>query len=409
MSGPLQGIKVVEMTSVVLGPWACQMLADMGAEVIKIEQPRGDSNRSLGAANNPGMAALYLTCNRNKRSIVLDLRVAGARDAVLALVKSADVFIHNNRPQVMTKLGLDYADLRKVNPRIIYCGAYGYSKKGPYGKLGALDDSIQAASGIAMLNEMVLGEPRYLPTIVADKTTAITVVYGVLAALFHRERTGEGQELEVPMFETMVNWVMAEHLWGMTFDPAKGRPGYTRLMSKDRKPYKTKDGYIAVLPYLDAHWVKFCEITGYPQFIDDERFRTLADRVRNIDATNQTTAMIMATRTTTEWLGVLAPSGIPHIVVNTLEDLATDPHLEATGFWQSFDHPTEGKLRLPSFPVNFGSTPASIRRAAPRLGEHTVEVLREAGVDAATIDSLTASGAAMTAEQAAKSVGQGGD
>ncbi|NCW56206.1 MAG: CoA transferase [Gammaproteobacteria bacterium] len=409
MSGPLQGIKVVEMTSVVLGPWACQMLADMGAEVIKIEQPRGDSNRSLGAANNPGMAALYLTCNRNKRSIVLDLRVAGARDAVLALVKSADVFIHNNRPQVMTKLGLDYADLRKVNPRIIYCGAYGYSKKGPYGKLGALDDSIQAASGIAMLNEMVLGEPRYLPTIVADKTTAITVVYGVLAALFHRERTGEGQELEVPMFETMVNWVMAEHLWGMTFDPPKGRPGYTRLMSKDRKPYKTKDGYIAVLPYLDAHWVKFCEITGYPQFIDDERFRTLADRVRNIDATNQTTAMIMATRTTTEWLGVLAPSGIPHIVVNTLEDLATDPHLEATGFWQSFDHPTEGKLRLPSFPVNFGSTPASIRRAAPRLGEHTVEVLREAGVDTATIDSLTASGAAMTAEQAAKSVGQGGD
>lgn len=409
MSGPLQGIKVVEMTSVVLGPWACQMLADMGAEVIKIEQPRGDSNRSLGAANNPGMAALYLTCNRNKRSIVLDLRVAGARDAVLALVKSADVFIHNNRPQVMTKLGLDYADLRKVNPRIIYCGAYGYSKKGPYGKLGALDDSIQAASGIAMLNEMVLGEPRYLPTIVADKTTAITVVYGVLAALFHRERTGEGQELEVPMFETMVNWVMAEHLWGMTFDPPKGKPGYTRLMSKDRKPYKTKDGYIAVLPYLDAHWVKFCEITGYPQFIDDERFRTLADRVRNIDATNQTTAMIMATRTTTEWLGVLAPSGIPHIVVNTLEDLATDPHLEATGFWQSFDHPTEGKLRLPSFPVNFGSTPASIRRAAPRLGEHTVEVLREAGVDAATIDSLTASGAAMTAEQATKSVGQGGD
>ena len=409
MSGPLQGIKVVEMTSVVLGPWACQMLADMGAEVIKIEQPRGDSNRSLGAANNPGMAALYLTCNRNKRSIVLDLRVAGARDAVLALVKSADVFIHNNRPQVMTKLGLDYADLRKVNPRIIYCGAYGYSKKGPYGKLGALDDSIQAASSIAMLNEMVLGEPRYLPTIVADKTTAITVVYGVLAALFHRERTGEGQELEVPMFETMVNWVMAEHLWGMTFDPPKGKPGYTRLMSKDRKPYKTKDGYIAVLPYLDAHWVKFCEITGYPQFIDDERFRTLADRVRNIDATNQTTAMIMATRTTTEWLGVLAPSGIPHIVVNTLEDLATDPHLEATGFWQSFDHPTEGKLRLPSFPVNFGSTPASIRRAAPRLGEHTVEVLREAGVDAATIDSLTASGAAMTAEQAAKSVGQGGD
>ncbi|MFM8586676.1 MAG: CaiB/BaiF CoA transferase family protein, partial [Gammaproteobacteria bacterium] len=306
MSGPLHGIKVVEMTSVVLGPWACQMFADMGADVIKIEQPRGDSNRSLGAANNPGMAALYLTCNRNKRSIVLDLRVPGARDALLALIKDADVFVHNNRPQVMTKLGLDYTDLRKVNPRIIYCGAYGYSKKGPYGRLGALDDSIQAASGIAMLNDAVLGEPRYLPTVVADKTTAITVVYGVLAALFHRERTGEGQELEVPMFETMVNWVMAEHLWGMTFDPPKGKPGYTRLMSKDRKPYKTKDGYIAVLPYLDAHWVKFCNVTGHREFIEDERFKTLADRVRNIDATNQTTAKIMATRTTAEWLEVFA-------------------------------------------------------------------------------------------------------
>jgi crotonobetainyl-CoA:carnitine CoA-transferase CaiB-like acyl-CoA transferase len=409
MSGPLQGIKVVEMTSVVLGPWACQMLADMGAEVVKIEQPRGDSNRTLGAANNPGMAALYLTCNRNKRSIVLDLRLPGARDALLALVKDADVFVHNNRPQVMTKLGLDYADLRKVNPRIIYCGAYGYSKKGPYGKLGALDDSIQAVSGIAMLNEMVLGEPRYLPTIVADKTTALTVVYGVLAALFNRERTGEGQELEVPMFETMVNWVMAEHLWGMTFDPPKGKPGYVRLMSKSRKPYKTRDGYIAVLPYLDAHWVKFCQITGYPQFIDDERFRTLSDRVRNIDATNETTAMIMATRTTAEWLEVLASSGIPHIVVNTLEDLASDPHLEATGFWQSYDHPTEGRLRMPSFPVNFGATPASIRRHAPRLGEHTLEVLREAGLDPQTIAALTESGAAMTAEQAQKSVGVGGD
>ena len=409
MSGPLQGIKVVEMTSVVLGPWACQMLADMGADVVKIEQPRGDSNRSLGAANNPGMAALYLTCNRNKRSIVLDLRVPGARDALLAMVKDADVFIHNNRPQVMTKLGLDYADLKKVNPRIIYCGAYGYSKKGPYGKLGALDDSIQAVSGIAMLNEMVLGEPRYLPTIVADKTTALTVVYGVLAALFNRERTGEGQELEVPMFETMVNWVMAEHLWGMTFDPPKGKPGYVRLMSKSRKPYKTRDGYIAVLPYLDAHWVKFCQITGYPQFIDDERFKTLSDRVRNIDATNETTAMIMATRTTADWLEVLASSGIPHIVVNTLEDLASDPHLAATGFWQSYDHPTEGRLRMPSFPVNFGSTPASIRRHAPRLGEHTLEVLREAGLDPQTIAALTESGAAMTAEQALTSVAEGGD
>jgi crotonobetainyl-CoA:carnitine CoA-transferase CaiB-like acyl-CoA transferase len=337
------------------------------------------------------------------------MRVPGARDALLAMVKDADVFIHNNRPQVMVKLGLDYADLKKVNPRLIYCGAYGYSKRGPYGALGALDDSIQAASGIAMLNEMVLGEPRYLPTIVADKTTAITVVYGVLAALFHRERTGEGQELEVPMFETMVNFVMAEHLWGMAFEPPKGKPGYVRLMSKHRKPYKTLDGYIAVLPYLDAHWVKFCTVTDRKELIDDARFRTLADRVRNIDATSQVTAEIMATRRTAEWLEVLGPSGIPHIVVNTLEDLATDPHLLETGFWQFQEHPTEGRLRHPSFPVNFGATPAAITRPAPRLGEHTDEVLRAAGLDAATIAALKAAGAALDADQAAKTVGKGGD
>jgi crotonobetainyl-CoA:carnitine CoA-transferase CaiB-like acyl-CoA transferase len=409
MTGPLKGVKVIEMTSVVLGPWACQMLADMGADVIKIEQPRGDSNRTLGASRHPGMSALYLTCNRNKRSLVLDLRQPGARDALLALVKGADVFMHNNRPQVMTKLGLDYADMKKVNPKLIYCGAYGYSKKGPYGAMGALDDSIQAVSGVAMLNKMVLGEPRYLPTIVADKTTALTVVYGLLAALFHRERTGEGQELEVPMFETMVNYVMAEHLWGNTFEPPLGPPGYVRLMSHHRKPYPTLDGYIAILPYLDAHWEKFCKLTGHPELIDDPRFKTLSDRVRNIDLTYGKTGEIMATRTTAEWLKLFDKSGVPTIVVNTLEDLMTDPHLEATGFWQTYEHPTEGTLRMPSFPVNFGSTPASIHRHAPRLGEHTEEVLREAGLDAATIATLTACGAAMTAEQAAGTVGEGGD
>ena len=409
MPGPLHGVKIVEMTSVVLGPLACQMLGDLGAEVIKIEQPRGDSNRSLGAAAHPGMAALYLTCNRNKRSLVLDLTKPGARAAVLALARDADVFVHNNRPQVMTKLGLEYADMKAVNPRIIYCGAYGYSKKGPYGAQGALDDSIQAVSGVAMLNKMVLGEPRYLPTIVADKTTAITVVYAVMAALFHRERSGEGQEIEVPMFETMVHFVMAEHLWGMAFEPPKAPPGYVRLMSEHRKPYKTLDGYIAILPYLDAHWEKFCKLTGFPELITDARFRRLADRVRNIDATYSKTGEIMATKTTAEWLKVFDRSGVPVNVVNTLEDLVTDPHLVATGFWQLTDHPTEGKLRMTSFPVNFGASPADVRRHAPRLGEHTEEVLREAGLNKEQIAALLANGGAMTAEQAAGTVGTGGD
>ena len=397
MSGPLAGVKILELTSVVLGPWACQILADMGAEVIKIEPPRGDSNRSLGASRNPGMAALYLTCNRNKRSIVLDLKQPAARSVVLELAKSADVVIHNNRPQVMTKLGLDYAALRAANPKIIYCGTYGYGRAGPYGERGALDDSIQAVSGIAMLNEMVLGEPRYLPTVVADKTTAMQVVSAVSAALFHRERSGEGQEIEVPMFETMVYFTMAEHLWGMAFEPQIGGPGYTRLMSHHRKPYQTLDGYIAILPYLDAHWESFCKLSGRLDLLADPRFKTLSNRVTNIDDTYQETAKTMATRTTAEWVAIFGETSVPTIVVNSLQELKDDPHLKAVGFWQEVEHPTEGRLRMTRFPVTFSATPADVRRLPPRLGEHTTEVLHEAGLSEADIQSLFSSGGAVQA------------
>ena len=375
MSGPLKGLKIIELTSVVLGPWAAQILADMGAEVIKVEAPFGDSNRQLGASRNPNMAALYLSNNRNKRSLVLDLKQSSARDALLAIVKDCDVFLHNNRPQVMTKLKLEYNDIKSVNENIIYCGTYGYSKDGPYGEKGALDDSIQAASGIAALNELVLGEPRYLPTVVADKTTAITVVYSILAALFHRERTGYGQEIEVPMFETMVSFVMAEHIWGEIFEPPLGKAGYTRLMSHHRKPYKTKDGYIAVLPYMNNHWKTFCEKAERQDLIEDDRFKDLSSRVENIDDTYSETGKILATKTTQEWLDIFTDTKVPVIVVNSLDDLFTDPHLEAVGFWQDFDHPTEGKLKMPGFPVKFSETPATIRKHAPNFCEHSLEFL----------------------------------
>ena len=398
MSGPLSGLKVLELTSVVLGPWAAQTMADMGADVIKIEAPFGDSNRQLGASRNPGMAALYLSNNRNKRSLVLDLKQESARDALLTIVKDCDVFLHNNRPQVMTKLRLEYEDIKSVNENIIYCGTYGYSKDGPYGEKGALDDSIQAASGIAALNELVLGEPRYLPTVVADKTTAITVVYSILAALFHRERTGVGQEVEVPMFETMVSFVMAEHIWGEVFEPKMGEAGYTRLMSHHRKPYKTKDGYIAVLPYMNNHWQTFCEKAEREDLIEDERFKDLSLRVKNIDDTYSETGKILATKTTQEWLDIFAHTKVPVIVVNSLEDLFHDPHLEAVDFWQSYEHPTEGQLKMPGFPSKFSKTPASIRKHAPKLGEHSKEILAEAGIDEETINKMVDSKATLISD-----------
>jgi crotonobetainyl-CoA:carnitine CoA-transferase CaiB-like acyl-CoA transferase len=395
MAGPLDGVKILELTAVVLGPWACQIMADMGAEVIKVEPPYGDSNRSLGASRNPQMAALYMTCNRNKRSLVLDLKQPEAREAALKIAADVDVVIHNNRPQVMKRLGLEYKDIKAVNDRIIYCGSYGYGKDGPYGAKGALDDSIQAISGISWLTNMVMGEPRYLPTIVADKTTALNVVYAVTAALYSREKTGKGQEIEVPMFESMVYYNMAEHLWGMSFEPPIGTAGYKRLMSHHRKPYKTQDGYIAILPYLDAHWKKFCELADRRDLLDDDRFTTLADRVANIDDTYEETAKTMINRTTQEWLDLFETTSVPTNAVNTLDGLVDDPHLKAVGFWQETEHPTEGKIRMTRFPVSFSETPAENRRHQPRLGEHSKEVLREAGLSEEQIAAMLQSKATL--------------
>lgn len=401
MSAPLEGVKVVEMTSVVLGPYACQMLGDLGAEVIKIEPPTGDSNRNLGPSrNHADMASLFINCNRNKRSIVLDLKSGNGRAAALEIMKAADVVVHNFRPAAMERLGLDYAAVRAVNPQVIYCATYGYSKEGPYGNKGALDDSIQAASGIAALNEMVLGEPRYLPTIIADKTTGLFVVQAVLAALFHKQRTGEGQEIEVPMFESLASYVMVEHLWGQTFEPPIGKAGYVRLMAEHRRPYRCKDGlYLAVLPYWDAHWSTFCELSGRPELAGDPRFIDMSTRLKNINESYRVTGEIIATRTRQEWVDLLGETNVPTMVVNGLDDLVDDPHLTATGFWQEFDHPHEGRIRTSSPPMKFSATPASIRRMAPRLGEHSVEILLEAGLPQATIDAMLAAGETRAAKK----------
>ena len=393
MTGPLDGIRGIEFTSVVLGPFACQILGDLGADVIKVEPPGGDTNRNLGPVKNTeGLAALFLTCNRNKKSIVLDLKSDEGREAALKLIATADVVVHNFRPKAMEKLGLDYQAVKKINQDIIYCATYGFSKKGPYGDKGALDDSIQAASGVAMLMKMVEGEPRYLPTIIGDKTTGLNVANAVTSALFHRERKGKGQEIEVPMFETMVSYVMVEHLWGQVFEPPLAPAGYTRLMSKHRRPYKTKDGYIAVLPYWDNHWATFCKLIDREDMISDERFINMKSRLENIDITYSETGKALAKRTTDEWLEALSDTNVPHMHVSELDDLMQNQHLIESEFWEMHQHPTEGTLRMPKLPIYFSESPASIRLMPPKLGAHNDELLSEIGYSEDEINALKEKG-----------------
>ena len=394
MSGPLDGVRVIDCTTVVLGPWAAQQLGDLGADVIKVEPPEGDTTRQLGPMRNPDMGAFYLAVNRNKRSIVLDLKQASARRVLVRLAEQADVLIHNLRPQAAARLGLSYEMFRAVNPRLVYVGTYGFRAAGPYGNKPAYDDIIQAASGLASLQSSIIGEPRYVPTIVADKTSSMTLLANVLAALYHQARTGEGQEVEVPMFESLAAWVMVEHLYGETFVPAIDTPGYKRVLNPHRRPFKTKDGYLAILPYSDQNWRDFFTIAGRQDLLDDPRFKTFATRLSHIELLYEELSKIAPTRTNAEWLAALDRHDIPGMIVNSLETLLHDPQLEATGFWQIVEHPTEGSMRLPGIPATYSKTPGTIRRLPPRLGEHSVEILREFGVDQPQIDALLASGAA---------------
>ena len=393
MSGPLSGVRVVDCSTVVLGPWAAQHLGDLGADVIKVEPPEGDTTRQLGPMRNPDMGAFFLAVNRNKRSIVLDLKREDARAVLLRLATDADVLLHNYRPQAARRLGMSYETFRAANPGLVYVGTYGFRASGPYGAKPAYDDIIQAASGVAAMQGALIGEPRYVPTIVADKTSSMTVLAAMLAALYHKARTGEGQEVEVPMFESMAAWVMVEHLYGETFVPPIDSVGYKRVLNRSRRPFKTKDGYLAILPYTDANWRDFFAIAGRQDLLDDPRFKTLGTRLRHIELLYEELGTIAATRTSAQWLADLDAKNIPGMIVNSLESLLTDPHLEATGFWQIVEHPSEGRLRLPGAPAAYSKTPASIRRLPPRLGEHGVEILREAGLDQSEIDALIASGA----------------
>jgi crotonobetainyl-CoA:carnitine CoA-transferase CaiB-like acyl-CoA transferase len=402
MAGPLEGLRIVDMTSVVMGPYATQIMGDLGADVIKVESGTGDTLRQNGIGRHPGMGPMFLHMNRSKRSIVLDVKNPSGLEAMLRMLASADIFLFNVRPASMKRLGLDYEAVAAVNPRIVYCALVGFGEGGPYAGKSAYDDMIQGASSLPSLAARATGEPRYAPSAMADRIAGMTAVYAVLAAIYSRERTGRGQELSVPMFERMVEFVLSDHMYGWTFDPPIGGTGYPRQLAPERRPYRTKDGYVCAMPYLDKHWRSFFDMAGHPELKDDPRFASLAARTENIAKLYEILAEALPALTTAQWMAKFEAADIPSMPLHTPESVMSDPHLEATGFFQMVEHPTEGRIRTMAVPVKCQGTPTRITREAPRLGEHGAEILEELGYSNEAIESLVASGALRLAANPSK-------
>ncbi|MGA8007606.1 MAG: CoA transferase [Burkholderiales bacterium] len=399
MPGPLDGVKILDLTTVVMGPYATQILADLGADVIKVEPPEGDVMRFAWPARHAGMGHIYLHANRNKRAIALDLKQAAARDALLALAKNADVLVYNIRPQAMARLKLAYEDLRAVNPRLIYVGGFGYSQRGPYAAKAAYDDLIQGAAGIPwLLKKQGADVPRYAPVIIADRTVGLHIANAVCAALYAREKTGKGQRVDVPMFESLLQTVLGEHLGGHSFEPPAGEPGYARMLARDRRPFQTADGYVCALIYNDKQWRAFFALIGKPELMQSDKFRDQEARSRNYDDAYALVDAEMRKRSTGQWIEALEAADIPVQRMNSLADIIADPHLAAIGYLREIDHPSEGRIRSMAVPSEWSETVPEYRLHAPRHGQHTRELLSEAGLDESAIEALLASGAAKAAD-----------
>ena len=378
MALPLEGVRVVDLSAIVLGPYASQNLADYGADVIKVEPPEGDSTRNTGPSTEAGMGAIFLGVNRGKRSVVLDLKQPRDREALHALVATADVLMHSIRPQKLAAIGLDPQALAARHPRLIYVGLHGFGEDGPYGGKPAYDDIIQGMAGGAALMQRQSGDPLYFPTIAADKTCALVATHAILAALFARERTGRGAYVEVPMFEAMAAFNLVEHFYGHHFSPPLADCGYPRVLAAHRRPYRTRDGFVCVMPYTDLHWRRFFQECGRQDAAQDPRFSSMAERTRHIGELYALAAELLLARTTAEWLEACERLEIPAARVNALDELEDDPHLRATGFFRTLQDPAMGELRFPGPPVRMDRQPLPVRMA-PRLGEHTAEVLAEIG------------------------------
>ena len=394
--GPLNGVRVIDMTSVVVGPMVTLMLADYGAEVIKIEPPTGDIVRNLaGRAISPNMSPKFLHLNRNKRSLAIDLKKPAAYEAVTKLLAKADVLLWNVRPSAMARLKLSYDDVKAINPKIIYCGIVGFGQAGRYRSKPAYDSIIQGAGGIAALHHRATGEPRYVPIVMADKTTGLIATQMVLMALYHRERTGEGQSIEVPMFENIARYVLEEHMYHQTFDPPIGTTGDPRLFDPGARPLPTKDGYMCISANTNAQAFAVFDAIGKPEYKTDPRFSSVAARFKHVPEYFAARAEGLKHKTNAEWIEIFDREDVPAMQYHTLESLMEDPHLKDVGFFRKFDHPTEGRMIDMALPNKSTAGSRTDFTPAPKVGQHTVEVLREAGYDDAAIDAMVAAGIAV--------------
>lgn len=391
--GPLAGITIIDMTSVLMGPYATQMLGDYGADVIKVEPPDGDVTRQIGPARHSGMGPIFLNTNRSKRSLCIDLKKPAGRAALLKLIATADVLVYNVRPQAMQRLDLGYDTLAARNPRLIYAGVFGFGQDGPYAAKPAYDDLIQGATALPALNALTGdGTPRYVPNALVDRIVGLNAVGAICAALVARATSGRGQRVDVPMFETMAGFVMGDHLGGLTFEPPLDRGGYARHLSPDRRPYKTSDSYICAMVYNDKQWTSFLNAVGRSDLLADPRYTTFAQRAVHIDIVYAELARIFLTRNTAEWMELLDAADVPSLPMHDLESILTDPHLVAAGMFPVVDHPSEGLIRNMKVAATFSQTPVAPQRLAPRLGEHTADILHEAGLDAEAVAALAHEG-----------------
>jgi crotonobetainyl-CoA:carnitine CoA-transferase CaiB-like acyl-CoA transferase len=376
--GPLAGIRVVDLTTTVMGPYCSLLLAQMGASVIKVERPGGDLTRRTGDRRGDGMSPLFLNLNRGKRSIVIDLKTRPGYELLMRLSAQADVFLHNMRPDATAQLGLSYESLAPVNPACVYCELRGFGAGGPYENKPAYDDVIQAISGLAAIQGGD-GAPSYVRSLVADKTVGLMALSAILAALHERERTGVGQAIEVPMFESMAAYTLIDQQGEWLFDPPSGPAGYARTASPQRRQYRTSDGYIAIMAYTDAHWRSFFAIIGQPQLADTPNYQTLTERTEHVDELYALVASQVARRTTEDWLTELESAYIPAVPIRTVPDLFTDPHVMAVGLLQPVDHPTQGRLRQARLPFQFSASRLAAAAPAPSLDEHRDQILTELG------------------------------